>query len=113
MKYYDANSMKVRDTKEEKIDEIVQKNCYEKAENIRNIIMLIVVPLIVVTVVLQIIWFNIILHTILCLSIIALCFGSLICSLIQNDKKALTTPVFWMVFWAFNLIVNLIKHFIS
>ena len=111
MKYYDANSMKVRDTEEEEIDEIVQKNCYQKAENISNILMLIVVPIIVITVVLQIIWFNIILHTILCLSIIALCFSMLICDLIRNDKKALTTPVFWMVFWAFNLIVNLIKHF--
>lgn len=113
MKYYDANSMKVRDTEEEEIDEIVQKNCYQKAKNISNILMLIVVPLIVITVVLQIIWFNIILHTILCSSILAICLSMLICGLIQNDKKALTTPVFWMVFWAFNLIVNLIKHFIS
>ena len=110
MKYYDSTSGKVRDTMG---GTFIDNTPTQTAKNIRSILTIITLILMAITVLFQILWFNILLHTILCMTIIALSACMIICDVIQKDMKSVVHPVGWLTFWLTNLIINLIKYFLA
>ena len=108
MKYYDANSMEVRDTE----DEFIPGYSNKKPEIFRGIFEAITGPLIVLAVILQIVWLNVVLHCVLWSFIIALCAAMLVCDIIRKDKKSIFISALWLFCWTTNIVLFLLSYFV-
>lgn len=88
--------------------DIINESSNPLIEKLKNYFSIANLLLATICLILQVDCFNIIVHTILCSTIIATLVGRLVCTIILNDTKNIYSTGSFIVLWFMNMLIALL-----